>query len=197
MNLAIIKYSAGNIQSVLNALERLGIAGEVTDDKEKIRSADKVIFPGVGEASSAMQSLREAGLQEVIRGLKQPVLGICVGMQLLCRHSEENHTACLGIIPVDVKKFASGAAMPIKVPQMGWNRIFNLKSDLFAGIEEGSYVYNVHSYYAENSIYTIAGCNYAIDYAAAIRKENFYGVQFHTEKSADTGDRIIQNFLDL
>ena len=195
MKLAIIKYNAGNIHSVLVALERLGIRGEVTDDFEKISTADKVIFPGVGEAGSAMQSLQENGLDKLIPVLKQPVLGICVGMQLLCTHSEENNSTCLGIIPVRVKKFSSSPG--IKVPQVGWNTITNLKSDLFSGIEENSYIYNVHSYYAEDSAFTIASCSYGVEYAAAIKNNNFYGVQFHTEKSATVGDRILKNFLEL
>jgi glutamine amidotransferase len=196
MNIKIIKYNAGNIQSVLNALERLHIAAEVTDDAEAIQSADQVIFPGVGEASSAMKSLQEKNLDAMIRDLKQPVLGICVGMQLLCTSSEENETTCLGIIPVSVKKFAAGDNK-LKIPQVGWNQIFNLRSALFQNIEEGSYIYNVHSYYAEESEFTIAHCQYGIQYAAALKKDNFYGVQFHTEKSAEIGDRIIQNFLNL
>lgn len=196
MKLAIIKYNAGNIQSVVTALERLGVQGEVTDNAEKIRSADKVIFPGVGEASSAMNSLRQNGLDKVIKDLKQPVLGICVGMQLLCEHSEENNTTCLGIVPVNVKKFQSGADI-IKIPQVGWNTIYALKSDLFNGVDENSYIYNVHSYYAIDSDYTIARCNYGVEYAAAVKKDNFYGVQFHTEKSAEIGDKIIKNFLNL
>jgi glutamine amidotransferase len=195
MKLAIIKYNAGNIQSVLNALERLGVAAEVTDEAEKITSADKVIFPGVGEASSAMRSLQQNNLDKLIAGLKQPVLGICVGMQLLCRHSEENDTDCLGIVPVNVKKFSF--APSFKVPQMGWNTIYGLRSGLFTGVEDNSFIYNVHSYYAEDSEYTIAKCDYGIEYAAAVKKDNFYGVQFHTEKSAATGDQIIQNFLNL
>jgi glutamine amidotransferase len=194
MNLAIIKYNAGNIQSVMNALERLGLQAEVTDDREKIKSADKVIFPGVGEASSAMRSLQQNGLDKLITELKQPVLGICVGMQLLCAHSEENDTDCLNIVPVQVKKFAGSQ---LKVPQVGWNRLYDLRSDLFNQIENNSFIYNVHSYYAEDSPYTIAKCNYGLEYAAAIKKDNFYGVQFHTEKSAETGDLIIKNFLEL
>jgi glutamine amidotransferase len=199
MNLAIIKYNAGNIQSVLYALERLGIQAEVTDDAEKIRSADKVIFPGVGEAGSAMQSLKEANLDQVIKDLKQPVLGICVGMQLLCSHSEEGNTDCLGIVPVQVKRFSPLRAEEgiLKVPQIGWNSIYDLKSPLFQNIAEHSFIYNVHSYFAEDSAYTIAHCNYGIQYAAAIQKDNFYGVQFHTEKSAQVGDKIIQNFLNI
>lgn len=194
MNLAIIKYNAGNIQSVITALERLGVQGEVTDDAEKIKAADKVIFPGVGEAGSAMKSLRQNMLDSIIKELKQPVLGICVGMQLLCNHSEEADTPCLGIIPVGVKKFNRGE-QALKVPQVGWNQIYNLQSDLFAGVEENSYIYNVHSYYADDSMYTIARCNYGLEYAAAVKKDNFYGVQFHTEKSAETGDRILKNFI--
>jgi glutamine amidotransferase len=196
MNLAIIKYNAGNIQSVLYALERLGVEAVVTDKAEEIRSADKVIFPGVGEASSAMQSLRENRLDELIPQLKQPVLGICVGMQLLCAHSEENNTDCLNIVPIQVKKFRTTDAT-LKIPQVGWNNIYDLKSKLFRNIPENSYIYNVHSYFAEDSAYTIATCLYGVAYAAAIKKDNFYGVQFHTEKSAGTGDTIIQNFLHL
>jgi imidazole glycerol-phosphate synthase subunit HisH len=195
MKLAIIKYNAGNIQSVLYAMERLGVEAEVTDDAEKIKSADKVLFPGVGEASSAMQSLKEKNLDMVIKDLKQPVFGICVGMQLLCVHSEENDTGCLGIVPVGVKRFQSQSQV-IKVPQIGWNNIYDLKSDLFKGIQEKSFIYNVHSYYAEDSEYTIAKCDYGIEYAAAVKKDNFYGVQFHTEKSAAIGDQILKNFIE-
>ncbi len=196
MNLAIIKYNAGNIQSVVCALERLGVPALVTDDPEKIGAADKVIFPGVGEASSAMRSLRQSRLDQLIPELKQPVLGICVGMQLLCAHSEENDTDCLGIVPVKVKKFR-GLQPVIKVPQVGWNQIYGLESDLFKDVDDNCYVYHVHSYYAEDSRFTIAKCEYGLEYAAAVRKNNFYGVQFHTEKSAQTGDAIIKNFLNL
>jgi imidazole glycerol-phosphate synthase subunit HisH len=195
MKLAIIKYNAGNIQSVLNALERLGVHAEVTDDAAKIVAADKVIFPGVGEASSAMRSLKENNLDAVIKGLKQPVLGICVGMQLLCEHSEENDTECLHVLPVRVRKFPPG--LPLKVPQVGWNNIYDLQTPLFEGVPENTYIYNVHSYYAEDSPYTIAKCGYGLEYAAAIKKDNFFGVQFHTEKSAEAGDQIIKNFLEL
>lgn len=191
MDLAIIKYNAGNIRSVLYALERLGVQAEVTDDHEKIRSAGKVIFPGVGEASSAMNSLRENNLDKLIKELKQPVLGICVGMQLLCNHSEENNTDCLGIVPVQVKKFTQ-----LKVPQIGWNSIYDLKTELFRNVPEQSFIYNVHSFYAEDSKFTIAKCNYGLEYAAAVKKDNFYGVQFHTEKSATVGDQILKNFLE-
>lgn len=195
MNLKIIKYNAGNIQSVLYALERIGVFAEVTDDREKLSSADKVIFPGVGEASSAMRSLKENRLDELIKELKQPVLGICVGMQLLCKHSEENDTDCLGVVPVQVKKFP--LAPELKVPQIGWNNIYQLKTGLFKNIEEDSYIYNVHSYYAEESQYSIATCHYGVDYAAAVQKDNFYGLQFHTEKSAEVGEQILKNFLIL
>ncbi len=195
MNLAIIKYNAGNIQSVLYALERLGIEAEVTDNAEKIKSADKVIFPGVGEANSAMKSLKENNLDMLIKELKQPVLGICVGMQLLCTHSEENNTDCLGIVPVQVKRFKQN--LELKVPQVGWNNIYSLQSPLFRNIDDNSYIYNVHSYYAEDSKYTIAKCNYGVEYAAAVHKNNFYGVQFHTEKSAEIGDKILKNFIEL
>ncbi|HZF62942.1 MAG TPA: imidazole glycerol phosphate synthase subunit HisH [Chitinophagaceae bacterium] len=202
MKIIVIKYNAGNIQSVLYALERLGINAEVTDDAEEIRSADKVIFPGVGEASSAMQHLRDRQLDAVIKDLKQPVFGICVGMQLLCEFSEENNTACIGVFPVKVKKFApefsdnAGRGELRKVPQMGWNTIYNLKTDLFTGVAEKTYIYNVHSYYAEDSSYTIAHCDYGVEYAAALRKDNFYGVQFHTEKSAEAGEQILRNFVE-
>jgi imidazole glycerol-phosphate synthase subunit HisH len=176
-------------------LNRLGLRAEVTDDKHKITSADKVIFPGVGEAGSAMKSLQAAGLDKLIPVLKQPVLGICVGMQLLFRHSEENDTACLGIIPANVKKFPPG--MDVKVPQIGWNRVYDLKTPLFNSVKEESYIYNVHSYYAEDSPFTIAHCWYGLEYAAAVQKDNFYGLQFHTEKSAETGDQIIKNFIAI
>ena len=196
MNIVLIKYNAGNIQSVLYALERLGVEAEVTSDAEKIKAADKVIFPGVGEASSAMKSLQEAGLDTVIKNLRQPVLGICVGMQLLCAHSEENNVACLNIVPVPVKKFKSGD-QHLKIPQTGWSTIYNLKSPLFQNIPEDSFIYNVHSYYAADSSYTIAQCEYGVTYAAAVQKDNFYGVQFHTEKSAAVGDQILKNFLAI
>jgi glutamine amidotransferase len=148
----------------------------------------------VGEASSAMNSLQQNNLDKVIKDLKQPVLGICVGMQLLCHYSEENNTTCLGIVPVAVRKFTTVNGI-IKIPQVGWNTIYSLQSHLFSQVQEDSYIYNVHSYYAEDSDYTIARCHYGVEYAAAVKKDNFYGVQFHTEKSAETGDRILQNFI--
>jgi glutamine amidotransferase len=200
MNLAIVKYNAGNIQSVLFALERLGVDARVTDNEDELLAADKVIFPGVGAARSAMDSLKEKGLDKVIKQLKQPVLGICVGMQLLFEHSEESDTECLGIVPAKVKLFRSEEVspdIPIKVPQVGWNDIYNLKTPLFKNIPEHSYVYYVHSYYAEMNPYCIATTNYGLEYAGGVQKDNFYGVQFHTEKSAKAGEQILKNFLDL
>jgi imidazole glycerol-phosphate synthase subunit HisH len=200
MNLAIVKYNAGNIQSVLFALERLGVNAQVTDDKEELSSADKVIFPGVGAARSAMDSLKEKGLDKVIKELKQPVLGICVGMQLLFEHSEESDTECLGIIPAKVKLFQSeiiSPDIPIKVPQIGWNNFYNLKTNLFKDVPEQSFVYYVHSYYAEMNPYCIGTSNYGVEYCGAVQKGNFYGVQFHTEKSALIGEKILKNFLEL
>jgi len=201
MNTVIIKYNAGNTQSVLFALERLGVAAVVTDDPADIRAAGKVIFPGVGEASSAMQYLKERKLDDVIRSLTQPVLGICLGMQLLCAHSEENDTDCLNIVPVQVKKFPLHTPAPAgesyKVPQIGWNTISGLQSSLFDQVADNSFVYHVHSYYAEQSPYTIATCTYGVTYATAIRKDNFYGVQFHAEKSAAVGEQVLKNFLSL
>lgn len=193
MVLKIIKYNAGNIRSVLFALERIGISADVTDDIESIRSADKVIFPGVGEASTAMHYLRERGLDTVIRNLKQPVLGICLGMQLMCRYSEENATDCLGIFDEEVKRFrAEGTGL--KVPQIGWNDIYNLETDLFKGVANESFCYFVHSYYASLGEHTIATTNYTQPYSAALKKDNFYGVQFHPEKSAEVGEQILKNF---
>ena len=194
MNLSIIKYNAGNIQSVLYALERIGVSARVTDNPELIVAADKVIFPGVGEARSAMNYLKERKLDRVIKELKQPVLGICLGMQLLCEHSEENDTECLGIIPVEVKKFPTHGQQ-MKIPQIGWNNIYDLKSHLFRNVQSGSFIYNVHSYYAEDSEFTLAKCDYGLPYAAAIGNRNFYGLQFHTEKSAIVGEQILKNFL--
>lgn len=194
MKVAIVKYNAGNVESVKNALNRLNIEPILTDDAEELRSADKVIFPGVGEASTAMDYLRSRKLDSVIKSLTQPVLGICLGMQLLCESSEENETRCLGIVPYRVRKFVSDK---LKVPQMGWNNIFDLKSELFAGIEENSYVYFVHSYYVESGAETIATCDYAGEFSAAINYKNFYAVQFHAEKSGAVGEQILENFLGI
>ena len=195
MNIAIIKYNAGNIQSVLYALERIGVEAVVTDDPVQIQKSDKVIFPGVGEASSAMQYLRERKLDEVIKNLKQPVLGICLGMQLMCKHSEENDTDCMNIFDVAVKRFSTNDPF-VKIPQMGWNNIYDLKTGLFSDVPENSFIYLVHSYYAGLCNETIATCNYVQPYSAALQKDNFYGVQFHPEKSADAGERILKNFLN-
>lgn len=196
MSIAIIQYNAGNIQSVLYALERIGAEAIVTDNKEAIMAADKVIFPGVGEASTAMNYLKERNLDQVILSLKQPVLGICLGMQLMCTFSEENNTNCLGIFSEQVKKFIP-TEQNLKVPQMGWNTINHLKSDLFNGVNEESFVYFVHGYYAAIGGHTIAQTNYILDYSSALHKDNFYGVQFHPEKSAAVGEQIIQNFLNI
>jgi imidazole glycerol-phosphate synthase subunit HisH len=197
MKIVIIKYNAGNIQSVLFALERIGAEAIVTDDAESIRSADKVIFPGVGEASSAMSYLQERKLDLLICDLRQPVLGICLGMQLLCAASEENNTKCLGIFNEMVRKFLPVPAQKLKVPQTGWNNIYDLKSELFNGVSEKSYCYFVHGYYADLGITTIAKTNYVQPYSSALHKNNFFGVQFHPEKSAIAGERILKNFIQL
>jgi glutamine amidotransferase len=196
METVIIQYNAGNIQSVLYALERLGVNALVTDDSEKIKSATRVIFPGVGEASTAMQYLKERQLDQLIVSLKQPVLGICLGMQLMCAYSEENNTDCLGIFNEQVKQFKPDT-ISVKVPQMGWNTITRLQSSLFKGVDENSYAYFVHGYYASIGTHTIAQTNYILDYSSALHKDNFYGVQFHPEKSAKVGEQIIQNFLSI
>ena len=193
MKIAIIDYGAGNVQSVQFALNRLGFEGILSADPEFILSADKVIFPGVGAANSAMKKLRESGLDQIIPSLKQPVLGICLGMQLLCNSSEEGNTIGLGIFDVAVKKFPADH----KIPQMGWNTIYNLQSPLFDGISEKDYVYLVHSFYAEKIENTIATTNYGLEYASALQKNNFFGVQFHPEKSGKTGEKILANFLKI
>ena len=196
MKKVIIKYNAGNIQSVLYALERIGVSAMVTDSIQEIQTADKVIFPGVGEASTAMQYLRERKLDELIINLKQPVLGICLGMQLMCTHSTENNTNCLGIFEEQVKQFET-TDPTIKVPQIGWNTITSLKTPIFKGISENSFAYFVHGYFAALGKHTISTTNYIQDYSSALHKDNFYGVQFHPEKSAKVGEQIIQNFLAL
>ena len=194
MNVAILKYNAGNIRSVLFALQRLGIEASVTDDHEELMSADKVIFPGVGEASSAMQYLQDKNLDKLIVQLKQPVLGICLGMQLMCSYSEENNTNCLGIFEQQVRKFSD---TDFKVPQIGWNNIYNLSSPLFTGINEKEYMYFVHGYYVEKCAQSIATTDYTLEYSAALQKNNFYAVQFHPENSGYAGQQILQNFLNL
>ena len=193
MKIAVIKYSAGNIRSVQIALERLGVDSVVTDDPEVIRAADKVIFPGVGEASSAMAYLKARGMDELIRSLKQPVLGICLGLQLMCSFSEEADTPCLGIFDDRVVRFPEKD----KVPHMGWNSITGLKGPLFKGVDEGSHVYFVHSFAAEPSKEQIAVTDYIMPFAAALHKDNFYATQFHPEKSGDVGQRILKNFIEL
>jgi len=192
MKVVIIKYNAGNIRSVLFALERIGVKAVVTDDCDEIRSADRVIFPGVGEASSAMNYLKEKGLDKLICSLTQPVLGICLGMQLMCSHSEENDTECLGIFDQKVKLFPQKG---LKVPQIGWNNIVNLKSGLFKGISDGAYMYFVHSYFVEECDNAIAKTDYVLPYSSAIQKNNFSAVQFHPEKSGDAGQKILENFI--
>ncbi|MEO0570318.1 MAG: imidazole glycerol phosphate synthase subunit HisH [Bacteroidota bacterium] len=192
MKLVIIDYGAGNIQSIKFAFQRLGIEAILTNHAHTIENADKVIFPGVGEASSAMAKLWESGLHDVIAKLKQPVLGICLGMQLMCRSSEEGNTEGLGIFDTEVVKFNSG----VKVPQIGWNKIENLKGELFKGLED-DFIYLVHSYYAPKTKEAIATSTYGLTYSAALQKRNFYGVQFHPEKSGVYGAQILQNFLKL
>jgi glutamine amidotransferase len=193
MSVVIVDYNAGNVQSVTYALERLGVSPVLSADPEVIRSADRVIFPGVGEASTAMRFLKERKLDEVIKDLKQPVFGVCLGLQLMCAHSEENNTDCLGIFDVQLKKFEP----TLKVPQMGWNNLEHTTGPLFKGIEADSYVYYVHSYYAETSEYTIATTDYVNTFSTALNKDNFYALQAHPEKSGKVGERILQNFLDI
>mgnify|MGYP000483327243 CR=1 FL=1 len=193
MKIVIINYGAGNIQSIKFAIQRLGYKAILSDDVEVIKAADKVIFPGVGEASSAMKKLKATGLDKLIPTLKQPVLGICLGMQLMCRHCEEGNTTGLGIFDVDVVKFNNS----LKVPQIGWNQIENLQSELFKGINEKEYMYSVHSFYVPLNDETIATTTYGLKYASALQEKNFYGVQFHPEKSSTAGEKILQNFLEL
>lgn len=193
MKVSIIDYGAGNIQSLIFAFNRLGIQPVVTDNPEILQASDRVIFPGVGEAGSAMEKLREHKLEKVIPDLKQPVLGICLGMQLMCAHSEEGDTRGLGIFDSEVRHFER----KLKVPQIGWNTINNLKSPLFKGISEGSYMYLVHSYYVQDNPFSIATTEYGETYSSAMHKNNFYGTQFHPEKSGDTGQRVLENFINL
>jgi glutamine amidotransferase len=193
MKIVIIDYGAGNVQSVQFALQRLGFKGILSNNPQEIFSADKIIFPGVGEAGSAMRKLRESGLDQLIPTLTQPVLGICLGMQLLCNSSEEGNTKGLGVFDVDIIKFSN----KVKVPQMGWNTIYDLKSPLFDGIQENEYMYLVHSFYAPKSTNSIALTNYGAEYSSALQKDNFYGVQFHPEKSGKMGEQILSNFLRL
>lgn len=193
MKIVIIDYGAGNIQSIKFAVQRLGFEAVLSSDAEEIKSADKVIFPGVGEAGSAMKMLKATKLDEIIPQLKQPVLGICLGMQLMCQHSEEGDTRGLGIFDAQVLKFNNG----LKVPQIGWNTIYDLQSELFSGIKEQEYVYLVHSFYVAECDETIASTEYGVEYTTAIKKDNFYGVQFHPEKSSDAGEKILENFLNI
>ncbi|WP_339916600.1 imidazole glycerol phosphate synthase subunit HisH [Yeosuana marina] len=193
MKLVIINYGAGNIKSIQFAFKRMGIDAILSNDPDEILAADKIIFPGVGEASSAMKMLQKSGLDKLIPQLKQPVLGICLGMQLMCNATEEGNTKGLEIFDTEVKRFSNA----VKVPQMGWNVIKNLKSDLFSGIKENEYMYLVHSYYAEHCDQTIAATDYGLNYASALQHNNFYGVQFHPEKSSLAGAKILENFLKL
>jgi glutamine amidotransferase len=196
MNIAILKYNAGNVRSVQIALERLGIVATLTDDHEVLLSADRVIFPGVGEASSAMKYLQHIKLDQLLINLNQPMLGICLGMQLMCSYSEENDTTCLGLFEETVRKFKSTEAGE-KIPQIGWNTIEGLNSPLFNGIEDGAYCYFVHGYRADKGIHTIAETNYCGSYSSALQIRNFYGVQFHPEKSAAVGSKILENFINI
>lgn len=191
---AVVNYNAGNIRSVLFALERMGVDAILSDDPEVIKNADKVIFPGVGQASTTMAHLRRSGMAECIRSLSQPVLAICIGQQLLCRHSQEGDVPCIAVIDTEVKKFDAGDH---KVPHMGWNQIYDLQGPLFVDIEEGSYVYFVHSYYVESCEQEVATCDYILPFAAAMQQDNFFTTQFHPEKSAAIGQRIFENFIKI
>lgn len=196
MKIAVVKYNAGNIYSVDYALKRLGVEAVITADKETLMSADKVIFPGVGEAETTMKHLRQHQLDEVIKNLKQPVLGICLGMQLMCRHSEEGDVRCLGIFDTDVKRFKPSRHEE-KVPHMGWNTLTQVRSDLFKGFDKEEFVYFVHSFYVPLNEFTAAQTEYILPYSSALHKDNFYATQFHPEKSGTAGERILRNFLDL
>ena len=194
--IAIVDYDTGNLCSVCNALERIGVKYVVTDNAETIKNADKVLLPGVGEASTAMEKLRERGLCEVIKGLTQPVLGICIGMQLMCRCSEEGNTECLGIFDTAVRRFTADKKAGVKVPHMGWNEIHNLDTPLLSGIREGEFLYFVHSYAPQMCGEAIATSENGVQFAAALNKGNFYGTQFHPEKSGVIGEQIIKNFVE-
>lgn len=196
MNVAILKYNAGNIFSVINSLKRLGVDPVLTDDSATLKAADRVLFPGQGEASTAMAYLKERGLDKVIKSLSQPVLGICIGQQLLCRHSEEGDVDCIGIFDADVRKFKP-TRHEDKVPVMGWNSLYDLNDGLFKGLDEGEHVYFIHSYYVPLCENTIAKADYIHPYSAALRKDNFFTTQFHPEKSGDVGETIIRNFLEM
>ena len=196
MQIAIVKYNAGNIYSVVHGLKRIGVEAEVTDDIERLRQADGVLFPGQGEAATTMSYLKAHGLDQVIKGLRQPVLGICVGMQLMCAHSEEGDVDCLGIFDVPVRRFVQTAHEP-KIPHMGSDQLTDIKSPLFKGLAEGCYVYFIHSYYVERNPYSIAQNDYIQPYCAAMARDNFYATQFHPEKSGRVGEQILSNFLDI
>ena len=196
MNVAILKYNAGNIFSVINSLRRLGVDPVLTDDSATLKAADRVLFPGQGEASTAMAYLKERGLDKVIKSLRQPVLGICIGQQLLCRHSDEGYVDCIGIFDADVRKFKP-TRHEDKVPVMGWNSLYDLNDGLFKGLDEGEHVYFIHSYYVPLCENTIAKADYIHPYSAALRKDNFFTTQFHPEKSGDVGETIIRNFLEM
>lgn len=196
MKIAIVDYNAGNVCSVLNAVRRIGVEPSLTRDATEICSADKVIFPGQGEAAGTMRFLRDTGLDRVIAGLRQPVLGICIGMQLLCRHSDEGDTDCMGVFDADVQRFAPQRHED-KVPHMGWNSLRDMQGPLFTGLDDGAYVYFVHSYYVPLCGCTVATCDYIQPFSAALQRGNFYATQFHPEKSGSVGERILQNFLAL
>lgn len=201
MQVAILRYNAGNTQSVRHALERLGVTPLITDDSEKLAAADKVIFPGVGHAHSAMSYLKDKGLDQLIPQLKQPFLGICLGMQLLCEHSEEGDTECLGVFPIKVVKFDSflrtSTNEKAKVPHMGWNNLLQTKGKITEGLSEQDYMYFVHSYFVELSAYTTAQTKHIIPFSAMLEKDNFYAAQFHPEKSSQQGSLILKNFLEI